>query len=137
MEYIMDKDKFDIVSMKEAKTVLSVAVEKMDFLGKKDIGKPVRVRPCDEKYQGKTFLGIFLGELPIPMHVSYDKDEQMLSISNMYNPAIFVPEINEVVFGYESWWSLINSSEDIEDITNDDISNVWYVKMLNNLDKQE
>ena len=28
MEYIMDKDKFDIVSMKEAKTVLSVAVEK-------------------------------------------------------------------------------------------------------------
>lgn len=39
----MDKDKFDIVSMKEAKTVLSVAVEKMDFLGKKDIGKPVRV----------------------------------------------------------------------------------------------
>ena len=71
------------------------------------------------------------------MHVSYDKDEQMLSISNMYNPAIFVPEINEVVFGYESWWSLINSSEDIEDITNDDISNVWYVKMLNNLDKQE
>lgn len=137
MEYIMDKDKFDIVSMKEAKTVLSVAVEKMDFLGKKDIGKAVRVRPCDEKYQGKTFLGIFLGELPIPMYVNYNKDEQMLSISNMYNPAIFVPEINEVVFGYESWWSLINSSEDIEDITNDDISNVWYVKMLNNLDKQE
>lgn len=133
----MDKDKFDIVSMKEAKTVLSVAVEKMDFFGKKDIGKPVRVRPCDEKYQGKTFLGIFLGELPIPTYVSYNKDEQMLSISNMHNPAIFVPEINEVVFGYESWWSLINSDEDIEDITNDDISNVWYVKMLNNLDKQE
>ena len=137
MEYIMDKDKFDIVSMEEAKTVLSVAVEKMDFLGKKDIGKAVRVRPCDEKYQGKTFLGIFLGELPIPMYVSYNKDEQMLSISNTYNPAIFVPEINEVVFGYESWWSLINPDEDIEDITNDDISNVWYVKMLNNLDKQE
>ena len=38
MEYIMNKDKFDIVSMKEAKTVLYVAVEKMDFLGKKDIG---------------------------------------------------------------------------------------------------
>lgn len=109
----------------------------MDFLGKKDIGKAVRVRPCDEKYQGKTFLGIFLGELPIPMYVNYDKDEQMLSISNMHNPAIFVPEINEVVFGYESWWSLINPDEDIEDITNDDISNVWYVKMLNNLDKQE
>lgn len=133
----MNKDKFDIVSMKEAKTVLSVAVEKMDFLCKKDIGKLVRVRPCDEKYQGKTFLGIFLGELPIPMYVNYNKDEQMLSISNMYNPAIFVPEINEVVFGYESWWSLINPDEDIEDITNDDISNVWYVKMLNNLDKQE
>ena len=137
MEYIMDKDKFDIVSIEKAKVVLSVAVEKMDFLGKKDIGKAVRVRPCDEKYQGKTFLGIFLGELPIPMHVSYNKDEQMLSISNMYNPAIFVPEINEVVFGYESWWSLINSSEDIEDITDETINNTWYVKMLNNLDKQE
>ena len=137
MEYIMDKDKFDIVSMKEARTVLSVAVEKMDFLCKNDIGKLVRVRPCDKKYKGKTFLGIFLGELPIPMYVSYNKDEQMLSIKNMHNPAIFVPEINEVVFGYESWWSLINSSEDIEDITNDDISNVWYVKMLNNIEKQE
>lgn len=133
----MNKDKFDIVSMKEARTVLSVAVEKMDFLCKNDIGKLVRVRPCDKKYKGKTFLGIFLGELPIPMYVSYNKDEQMLSIKNMHNPAIFVPDINEVVFGYESWWSLINSDEDIEDITNDDISNVWYVKMLNNLDKQE
>lgn len=133
----MNKDKFDIVSMKEARTVLSVAVEKMDFLCKNDIGKLVRIRPCDKKYKGKTFLGIFLGELPIPMNVSYNKDEQMLSISNMYNPAIFVPEINEVVFGYESWWILINPDEDIEDITNDDISNVWYVKMLNNLDKQE
>lgn len=133
----MNKDKFDIVSMKEAKTVLSVAVEKMDFLCKNDIGKLVRVRPCDKKYKGKTFLGIFLGELPIPMYVSYNKDEQMLSIKNMHNPAIFVPDINEVVFGYESWWSLINSSEDITDITNDDISNVWYVKMLNNLDRQE
>lgn len=133
----MDKDKFDIVEMKEARTVLSVAVEKMTIYGKKDIGKPVRVRPCDKKYEGKTFLGIFLGELPIPMHVSYNKEEQMLSISNMHNPAIFVPDINEVVFGFESWWSLINSDENIEDITDDVINNTWYVKMLNNLDKQD
>lgn len=133
----MDKEKFDIYNMGEVKSVLSVAVEKMTFCDKKDIGKLVRIRPCDEKYNGKTFLGIFLGNMPIPMYVYYDKDEQLLSIRNMNNPAIFIPDINEIVFGFESWWSIVKSVEDVKDITDDDINNVWYVKMLNSLDKQE
>lgn len=95
----MDRDKFDIADMGEAKTVLSVAVEKMTFLGKRDIGKLVKIRPCDDKYENKTFLGIYLGEFPVPKYVSYDEDEQQLSIVNIHNPVIFVPDINEVVFG--------------------------------------
>lgn len=133
----MDKEKFNIYNMGEVKSVLSVAVEKMAFYSKKDIGKLVRIRPCDEKYDGKTFLGIFLGNMPIPMYVYYDEDEQLLSIRNTHNPAIFIPDINEVVFGFESWWSIVKSAEDVKDITDDDINNVWYVKMLNSLDKQE
>ena len=31
----------------------------------KDKGKFVKIRPCNEKYGGKTYLGIYLGELPM------------------------------------------------------------------------
>ena len=31
--------------------------------------------------------------------------------------------------GAKSWWGVIKSIEEIKDITDDDISNVWYVKL--------
>jgi hypothetical protein len=48
----------------------------------------------------------------------------------MMNPAMFVPELNRIVFGCESWWKVLNNKEDFSDITDADIENVWYVKAL-------
>lgn len=36
----------------------------------------------------------------------------------------------KIIFGMESWWSRIKSEKELMDITNDDIEDVWYVKML-------
>ena len=45
------------------------------------------------------------------------------------NPAIFVPELGKIIFGMESWWGRIKSEEELKDITDGDIENVWHVKM--------
>jgi hypothetical protein len=51
-----------------------------------------------------------------------------------YNPAIFVPELNKVIFGYESWWSEITTEEELNNvITDHTIENVWYVKLLKSM----
>lgn len=39
--------------------------------------------------------------------------------------------------GYESWWGFIKTVEDFQEITDEDISNVWYVKALKELSEQE
>ena len=43
---------------------------------------------------------------------------------------IFVPELNEVVWGCGSFWQKIRSKEQLKNITDGDINNVWYVKAL-------
>lgn len=51
------------------------------------------------------------------------------------NPAIFVPDLNRVVWGMESWWGPIESKEKLHQITDEDISNVWYVKAAKEFNK--
>ena len=55
----------------------------------------------------------------------------------MSNPAIYVPELRKIVFGCESWWGEIQSPDEIKDITDDDISNVWYVKLVKAMENPE
>ena len=93
-------------------------------------GAFVSVRPCEEKYKGKTFLGIMLGDLPYEVIISHDKKTKKLEISPFSNPAIFLPEFNEIVWGIKSWWETIEKEEDLHEITDKDIQNVWYVKAL-------
>ncbi|MCU5279878.1 hypothetical protein [Bacillus thuringiensis] len=95
-------------------------------------GQLVKVRPCNEKYGGKTYLGIFLGDADIGFHVSHNTKSKELSIIRHYNPAIFVPELKEIIYGAGSWWGKINSEEELKEITDADINDVWYVKMLQN-----
>jgi hypothetical protein len=45
------------------------------------------------------------------------------------NPAIYVPELRKIIFGCGSWWSEIESPDEIKDITDDDIENCWYVRL--------
>lgn len=88
------------------------------------------VRPCGKEFEGKTYLGFYLGDLPIGIVSSYDEKTGILSNRTMNNPAIFVPELKRIVYGMESWWREIKSIEDFKGISEDDIENVWYVKML-------
>lgn len=112
-------------------TIQGLDVEKFDYdfsLGHEK-GCFVAVRPCDEELDNKTYLGIYLGELPLHPMVSLS-DEKILKVSSMTNPAIFVPELKKIVWGCGSWWKEIESEDDLTDITDLDINNTFYVKML-------
>lgn len=98
-----------------------------------DVGKFVRIAPCGKEYKGKTYLGIYIGELPIDNSISYNEKTKELNISFVTNPAIFVFDLNKIIYGYESWWSIIEKEEDLKEITCKDIENIWYVKALKSL----
>lgn len=97
------------------------------------VGSFVKIRPCGKKYEGKTFLGLYLGELPIDNIISHNSKTKELNISFLNNPAIFVFELNKIVYGMESWWGIVEDEEDLKEITESDINNVWYVKALKRL----
>lgn len=103
----------------------------------KQIGKFTKICPCGEEYKGKTYLRLFLGELPISNHISYMEDTKELKVSFHSNPAIFVFDLNKIVYGCESWWGIIENEEDLKEITESDIDNVWYVKALKVLGGQQ
>lgn len=101
------------------------------------IGDFVKIRPCSEKYNNKTYLGIMLGYLPIGAGINYFRDTKKLQVSARKNPAIYVPELKKIIYGMESWWGFINSPDELKDITNDDIGNVWYVQMLKKMTEKD
>jgi hypothetical protein len=95
------------------------------------------IRPVADEYNGKTFLGVYVGDIAISQTAMYNKESGVLSVSlGMYNPAIFVPDLGKIIFGYESWWSPIKSVDQVRKITNEDIENTWYVKFLREMDKK-
>jgi hypothetical protein len=99
-----------------------------------EVGKYVMIKPCAKECEGKTYLGIFLGDLPIGHRISYQEDNKELTVSFDNNPAILVPELNKIVYGCESWWGIIEKEEDLKEITDADIDNVWYVKALKQIE---
>jgi hypothetical protein len=91
----------------------------------------VRVRPAKEN---ETYLGVYVGCLPLGMSMAYHEESGVLSAKAAhYNPAIVVPALGRIVMGCESWWGKIRSEKDLEDISDGDIDNVWYVKALKGL----
>ena len=98
-----------------------------------EIGGFVRVRPCGEEYGDKTYLGLFLGELPESTYVTYSTKEKELNVGMLSNPAMYVFDLNKIIYGYESWWCRIESENDLRDITDADINNQWYVMALKQL----
>ena len=93
-------------------------------------GKLVKVRPCGKEYGNKTYLGFLLGDLPIGLYITHNPETLEMKVSTTGNPAIYVPELGKIRFGMESWWGEIESPEELKDISDDDISNTWYVKLL-------
>jgi hypothetical protein len=93
----------------------------------------VRIRPCDAACEGKTYLGWLLGDFARSSVAQLHKDGTLAISMAMHNPAIFVPDLGRVVYGCESWWSPIETPEDLRQITDATIENVWYVKALKDL----
>ena len=60
----------------------------------------------------------------------YETKKESLNILTVTNPAMYVFELNKIVFGAETWWRKLTSPEDLKAITDDDIENTWYVKLL-------
>lgn len=102
-----------------------------------DVGALCAIRPCAKEYKNKTYIGIFLGELAHSAHVALNEETGILTVSPMDNPAIFVPKLKKVIFGIESWWSIIENPDDLKDITDEMIENQWYVKLAKDLFPQE
>lgn len=99
-------------------------------------GRAVKVSPCGKEYEGKTFFGIYLGDVALAINASIDKNETLVVGHSFYNPAILIPELGKIVYGAESWWDFIKEEEDLKKvITEETIKNVWYVQILNSIGK--
>lgn len=121
-------------------TVNKIEIDDFDFndsMRRQDVGKLVKIRPCGAKYNNKTYLGIFLGYLPMHPYVTWDESNNILHIKPMHNPAIFIPETQEVIFGAESWWGIVENEDEITDISDETINNQWYVKLLRGIGEKK
>jgi len=102
--------------------------------GSAKCGSWVSVRPRAPEHGGKTYLGVYLGELPTGVAVGFirgnDIGGTIRVMPSGHNPAIFVPDLGMVVMGYESWWGEIDSPEALRQISDADIKSCWYVKAL-------
>lgn len=97
--------------------------------GTDDHGVWVSVRLAGKEAPQKTFLGIYIGDFARSMSCQLDPELGTLRIEPSFkNPMIFVPELKQIVFGSESWWGQIESPEDLKEITDETIGNVWYVQ---------
>lgn len=109
----------------------SLVKEPYEPINLRRCGTPVKVRSCVKEHGTDTHFGILLGEVPTTMMHKADKDGTVTASMAMYNPAIYVPALKTVVYGYQSWWGEIESEEELAElITNDTINNVWYMQHL-------
>lgn len=118
-----------LLAMNELKDVChpeNSAVQKPLFGG--NVGDMVSIRPVAEEYKGKSFIGFMIGEIATGSSISVTENKIQLNFSG-HNPAIFVPFLGKIIYGYESWWAKIEDENDFKEITEKDIENVWYVKL--------
>jgi hypothetical protein len=118
-----------------------ITVNKIEFIDSSDPIRPdriygakpgswVSVRPVGND---KTYLGIMLGDYEPPM-ASFHPETGVLTIAkSIGNPAMWVPDLGRVIMGWGSWWGEIKSPNDLHQISDADIQNVWYVKAIKDL----
>ena len=130
------KDKFYMMDEIEFPTEISgvtgsIARPRAGAMTDVKMGAFVKVRPCAEKYDDKTFLGIYIGDIPVELIYEVEKENKMLHVRTYGNCAFFVFELSTIIFGCESWWSEVKDMEDIDRLVTDaDIDNTWYVQVL-------
>jgi hypothetical protein len=129
------------VKLKEPILVKEIEVSKDPPISRAPWQKPgqfVAIRPVAEEYHDKTYLGLYIGDVALEISVGYDPEAKDMRIGRMtYNPAIFVFDLGLVIFGIESWWGVIQSEADFQQITDLDINNIWYVKALKTLQESK
>jgi hypothetical protein len=137
MENAEKENKFikDVKKIDPPLTVQSVRIEVAGF--NKFPCKYVAIRPCGDNPDNKTYLGILLGECSIRTMGMYNIEKQEIIVKDRLNPMIFIPDLMKVVLGVESWWDTIDKPEDLKQITDADIQNVWYVKALKEMEEKK
>lgn len=118
-------------------TISSLDLRPIETDTSDNIGKPVRIQPCADEYNNKTFLGIYLGRLPKYLTANFSEPTETLTCMTVSNPAIYVPELHKIIYGIESFWQIIKSPEDLKDITSAEIENQWYIAMLKDMIPKE
>lgn len=133
-EYCNQCDQFKSKFIEYPLTINGIKNKKIDTtgLGHK-CGCLCEIHPCGEEYIEKSYLGIYLGDLPIMIASSYSEESGTLTNTAVSNPAIFVPELKKIIYGCESWWREIQTIEDFKGISEEDINNTWYVQLLKSL----
>lgn len=99
------------------------------------VGQMVMVRMCDKTKA--THLGIYLGEFPMELIHQFDKETKRIEVFPHLNPAMLVPKLGRIVLGCESFWGPIESEADLRQVTDAEISDIWYVKALKELTKEQ
>lgn len=106
--------------------------------GKEAIGKFVKVRVAGSANEEQsTHLGILLGDLPMGLSGKFIVEGELALSWAVGNPAMFVPALKRVVMGYESWWGLVESPDELRTIMDTDIAAVPYVQALASLEGGE
>jgi hypothetical protein len=118
-----------LLAMNELKDVAHPTNKAIEDGWMHKIGTLVKIRPCGEEYKNKTYLGFYIGDIALGSSISVTDEKIQLNFSG-HNPAIFVPEIGKIIYGCESWWGEIKDEKELSSITDSDIQNVWYVKLL-------
>lgn len=97
--------------------------------GYRNPGSFVAVRPANHD---RTYLGLYLGDMPIGIgaHKRLEEGKLVLSRVSPTNPCIYVFDLHQLVYGIESWWGEIETEKHLRQITDHDIDNVWYVRAL-------
>lgn len=127
-------DRFNSRYIEYPLTINGIENREIDFNGLGHVcGALCEVSPCGDEYKGKSFIGFYLGHLPTQIYSSFNKSSGVLTNRTIGNPAIFVPELGKIIWGYESWWREIKSVEDFKGISQEDIESQWYVQLAKSL----
>jgi hypothetical protein len=115
----------------DVKISLDLKVYDSLFTGR---GLLVKVRPCGDEYEGKTYVGLLLGDMKIGCGYGVTTDGVLEVVNAHKNPAIYMLGPNQLIFGCESFWGVIENEEELDKlITDSGIQNIWYVRALKEL----
>lgn len=118
-------------------TISSIDLKPIEVNFERNIGQFVAVKPCGEEYNGKTYLGLHLGDHAMMNSTSLNEKSGTLTVRPVTNPLIYIFATKTLVFGAESWWHRIESPDELKDIIEDDINSTWYVQLMRAMSKKE